>query len=95
MIRDSCKSLWHTVWLTETGFLWKHWCKVTFHEDCAPFSLGESRSFKQGSALLVRVKLSVLHLDVESLPLGVQAHMLAFLAFLGVDFPDTPVVHVL
>lgn len=73
-----CKFLWHTVWLTAIGFLRKHQCKVTFHEDHSNFSLGESRSFKQGSALLVRVKRFLLRCWV---PFGAQAHMLAILAF--------------
>lgn len=55
MIRDNYKSLWHTAQLTTISFLWKHQCKVTFHEDPSAFSLGELWSFKQELALLVKV----------------------------------------
>jgi hypothetical protein len=49
------------------------------------FSLGELRSFEQKLALLVRVKLSAFHHDIESLSVGVHTHMLSFLGILGWD----------
>jgi hypothetical protein len=46
-IRDSCKSLWHSMRLSVIGFMCKHRCKVIFKEDTLlPFNLGELRSFK-------------------------------------------------
>jgi hypothetical protein len=72
------------------AFTLKHLQKVTFQEDPFPFSLWELRSFKQELALLVRVKFIVLCHDIESLSLGAQTYMLAFLVFLGQDFPGTP-----
>jgi hypothetical protein len=61
----------------------KKWCKATFHEEPSLISLGEMRPFKKELALLVKNKFIVFSKDVESLTIGAQYHMLAFLDFLN------------
>jgi hypothetical protein len=46
MIKDKYKYLWQTVRLSSIVFLWKNWCKATFHEEPSPISLGELKHFK-------------------------------------------------
>jgi hypothetical protein len=65
----------------------KNHCKVTSNKIPHPLTLGDLQSFKQKLTLLFQVQWSQqvqLHAfcpDVESLPMGAQAHTMAFLAF--------------
>jgi hypothetical protein len=95
MIRGSCKDLWHTVHLTAISFLWKYRSKITLNEESSPLSPRELRLFQRELIMLVQVKLSSFRSDVKSLPIGMQAHMFAFLALLGKEFPGTPVLRVM
>jgi hypothetical protein len=57
MIRDNCRSLWHTIRPFVIGFLWENRCKAAFNEEPSSLSLGYLKLFKQGLALLLKVEV--------------------------------------
>lgn len=90
MFWDNSKFLWHPIPLMAIGFLWRHCCIVTSQKNPVSFSLRKIGNFKQELALLVWVKHNALYHDIGSIMEGVQALMLALLAFLAFDISPNP-----